>query len=194
MSFTLQENTNLKDVEKFLDEGMDKEIKLFEKEILTIRTGRAHPSMVEDIKVNAYGSIMRLKEVGAISTPDAKLIIIQPWDKTIMADIEKAILISDLGFTPINDGNVIRIQLPEISSERREELVKILHQKLEKNKVGIRSIRKDFHNLIRENEKAKKISEDFAKRITDLLQKITDKNITKIDEINSKKEKEIRSV
>lgn len=188
----LTENSNPKQFEKFIETEMDKHIKHLEKELLKIRTGRAHPTMIESIKVMAYGSLMPLKDVAALSAPDTNLLMVQPWDKTIMADIEKAIAQSDVGVTPLNDGNVIRIQLPKMSSARRDELTKVLHQKLEACKVAIRNVRKDIHNTIRDTEKSKKISEDFSRRLQDVLQKITDKFVEMSDKVCVKKEEEIR--
>lgn len=192
MNIIFTEGANTKEFEKVIEGEMDKQIKHFEKELLKIRTGRAHPSMLEDIKVIAYGSLMPLREVAALSAPDVNLLMIQPWDKALMADIEKAITNSDLGATPLNDGNVIRIQLPKMSSNRRDELVKALHQKLEVCKVAIRNIRKDIQNAIRDTEKAKKVSVDYSRRLQESLQKSTDKFIDTSDKICLKKEEEIR--
>lgn len=188
----LTENTNPKQFDKFVETEMDKNIKGLEKELLKIRTGRAHPAMVESIKVMAYGSVMLLKDVAAISAPDTNLLLIQPWDKTVMAEVEKALTNSDLGITPLNDGNVIRIQLPKMSSARRDELTKVLHQKLEACKVAIRNVRKEIHNTIRDTEKSKKISEDLSRRLQDNLQKVTDKFVEMSDKVCVKKEEEIR--
>lgn len=192
--FKFVEGAPTKDFETALSAEMDKTVKFFEKELLKIRSGRAHTSMIEDIKVNSYGTMMPLKQVAALSAPDVNLLVIQPWDKGIIGDIEKAISTSDLEVTPVNDGNVIRIQLPRLSTERREELIKTLGKKVEETKVTLRNVRKDFHNLIRESEKGKKISEDYSKRLQDVLQKFTDKIIENIDKSAKKKEDEIRSV
>jgi ribosome recycling factor len=192
--FKFVEGAPQKDFEQAISVEMDKTVKFFEKELLKIRSGKAHTSMIEDIKVNSYGTMMPLKQVAALSAPDVNLLVIQPWDKGIIGDIEKAISTSDLEVTPVNDGNVIRIQLPRLSTERREELIKTLGKKLEETKVTLRNVRKDFHNLIREAEKGKKISEDYSKRLQDVLQKFTDKIIEMIDKLSKKKEDEIRSV
>jgi ribosome recycling factor len=173
---------------------MDKPIKHYEKEIASIRTGRASTALVEDIKVECYGQLMKLRELATLSAPDARLITIQPWDKSIINDIERAITASDLGVAPINDGNLIRIQLPQMSEARRTELHKVLGKKTEECKVGIRNIRKDFHNKLREAEKEHEISEDFAERLTELLQKTTDNFIKKVDDLHTKKETEIKLV
>jgi ribosome recycling factor len=192
INITISEGANTKQFEKELEIEMDKNIKHFEKELLKIRTGRAHPSMIEDLRVSCYGSLLPLRDIASVSAPDAALLLIQPWDKNLMTDIEKALSTSDLGVTPLNDGNVIRIQLPKMSSSRREELAKVLHQKLEACKVAIRAIRKDIQNIIREREKAKKISEDYTRRLQDSLQKIIDKFIDLSDKVALKKEEEIK--
>lgn len=194
MSLELTESMNPKQLEKVIEAEMDKHLKHFEKELAKLRTGRAHPSLVEDIKINAYGNVMALKDLAAISAPEAQLLVIQPWDKTIIAEIEKTISQSDLGIAPLNDGNVIRLPMPKMSSARRDELAKNLSKRLEECKVSIRNVRKDFHNLIREAEKNRKISEDLSKRLQDLLQKVTDRLTDQSDAISSKKEQEIKSL
>ncbi len=156
---------NIKDFEKAMNQEMDKPLKHFERELITIRTGRAHPALVEDIKVNCYGSIMKIRELASITTPEARLIVIQPWDTAVIGEIEKTVTNSELGVTPVNDGALIRIVLPEMSSARREELSKILNKKLEDARVSIRNVRKDFHNLVRDSQKSKAISEDHARRL-----------------------------
>lgn len=189
-------DNNIKDFEKAINTEMDKVIKHFERELVSIRTGRAHTGLVEDIKVSCYDgtSTLSMKECSAISTPDARLILIQPWDKGILADIEKAIIASDLGINPVNDGNVIRIVLPEMSSARRDELVKLLHKKLEDARIGVRNIRKDFHNLVRDSQKNKTISEDHSRRLSDSLQNLTDKFIALLEKMAEKKELEVKTI
>ncbi len=192
--FVITEN-QIKPFEDAVQQEMTKTLKHFEHELLSIRTGRAHPSMVEDIKVLCYDGTteMTLKGLASISTPEPRSIIIQPWDQSTIFDIERALKNSDLGVTPQQDGPVIRIVLPDMSSSRREELIKLLHKKLEDARVSIRNIRKNFNNLIRDTEKAKSISEDFAKRLNDLLQKMTDKFIKQVEELSSKKEVGLKS-
>lgn len=194
IKFEFTENASTKPFEKSIETEMDSHVKHFEKELVKIRTGRAHTSMIEDIKVNCYGNVMSLKDVAAISAPDVQLLVIQPWDKTIIADVEKAIAASDLGVTPFNDGNLIRVQLPRMSSSRRDDLAKILGKKSEECKIAVRNVRKEFHNLIREAEKAKKVSEDSSRRLQDILQKITDKFIELTDKLAGKKEEEIKAL
>lgn len=194
LSFTFTEGASTKPFETFVEAEMDKSVKHFEKELTKIRTGRAHTSMIEDIRVPAYGSLMPLKELAAISAPDSQLLVVQPWDKSIMGDIEKALSTSDLGIAPVNDGDVIRLQLPRMSASRREELAKVLSQRLEECKIAIRNVRKEVHNLLRDTEKGKKISEDYSKRLQDLLQKVTDKVSETAEKIGQKKTAEILSV
>ncbi|KKP53658.1 MAG: Ribosome-recycling factor [candidate division TM6 bacterium GW2011_GWF2_33_332] len=173
-----------KTFENSVNEAMDLAIKHFDKELTSIRTGRASTAIFDGLKVECYGQLMGIKEIASLSAPDARLITIQPWDKSIIGDIEKAILASDIGITPVNDGQLIRLQFPMISSQRREELVKVLGKKTEECRVSIRNVRKEAHNFLREAEKEKLISEDFAERLSHLLQKITDKFIEKTDAPN----------
>ena len=166
---------NTQSLETALNEKMQSPIEHFEKELAVIRTGKASSALIENVMVNCYGQSMPLRELATIATPDARLITVQPWDKSIINAIEKGLLASNTGLTPINDGEIIRLQLPQMSSERREELVKTLNQKAEESRIGIRNVRKEYHNAIRDAEKNRDVSEDFAKRLSDVLQKITDK-------------------
>ncbi len=181
--------------EKTVAEEMTKVVKHFEQELLGIRTGRAHPSMIDGVKVECYGgsSEMLLKNIASISTPDPRTLMVQPWDQSVLHDIARALRESDLGVNPQEDSGVLRIVLPEMSRSRRDELIKVLQKKLEDSRVSIRNVRKDYHNLIRDTEKAKTISEDFAKRLNDLLQKVTDKFIKQVDDLGTKKEVELKS-
>jgi len=184
-----------KPFEKAMESELDKAIKHLDGELIKIRTGRAHTSLVEDLPVACYGgNPMPLKNVASLSVPESTMIAIQPWDISIIPNIETAIINSSLGVTPLNDGNLIRLRLPEISSERRDELVKILGKKLEECRVSIRSTRKDFNNLIRDAKKDKDISENFHSRLSDTLQNITDKYIKQAEAAAKKKEKEITSI
>lgn len=193
-NYTFTEGASTKPFETTVEADMQKHIQHFEKELQKIRTGRAHPSMIEDIKVFAYGTMMPLKETAAVSAPDAQLLVVQPWDKTIIPEIEKALSASDLGVTPMTDGPIIRIVLPKMSSSRRDELSKVLGKRLEECKIALRNVRKDVHTAIRDTEKDKKISEDYSKRLQDLLQKITDKVSALADTLSSKKEAEIKAL
>ncbi len=183
-----------KSIETLTKAEMDKALKHFEKELLAIRTGRANVSMLEGLKVECYGQLMGLRELATLAAPDARLLTIQPWDPSIIGDIEKALQSSDLGVTPANDGKIIRIQLPQMSTTRREELVKILGKKVEECRVAIRNTRKDIHNEIRDADKKHIISEDFAEKLSTLLQKITDEFIKKADDLYEKKAGELRAV
>ena len=194
MKLTIVEGANTKTLETEIQQEMLKHIQHFERELAKLRTGRAHPSMVEDIRISCYGTMMPLKEVAAISAPEPQMMIVQPWDKTIIADIEKSISTSDLGVTPLNDGTIIRLVLPKMSTARREELIKVLGKKLEECKISLRGVRKDVHTIIRDTEKDKKISEDYSKRLQDTLQKVTDKQTEAAEALASKKEAEIKSI
>lgn len=182
-----------KSFELAVNPEMDKAIDHLTKELVKIRTGRAHTSMVEDIKIECYGSTMKLKEVGSITAPEASLIVIQPWDKSVIKEVEKGILTSDLGVTPANDGDVIRIQLPQISQGRRDELCKVLGKKLEECRMAVRNVRKEFQNSVRDSEKKRNISEDLAKNLLGVLQNCTDKYIVKAEEFAGKKEAELKA-
>jgi ribosome recycling factor len=178
-----------------MENEMQKVIKHFEGELLKVRTGRAHTSLVEDIQVLGYtGTTMPLKAVAVISAPESRLITIQPWDIAMIESIEKAISNSDVGLTPANDGKIIRLALPEMSTSRRDELIKLLHKKINEGKERLRDVRKDFNNTLRDAKKDKKISENFFNRLEDTLQKVTDKFTMQLDQMMQKKEKDIRSV
>ena len=190
----LVEGASTKSFEKTIETEMDLQLKHFEKELLKIRTGRAHSSLVEDIKVSCYGTFMPIKEVAAIGTPDVSMITIQAWDKTIIAEIEKALLQSELGLTPATDGALIRLSLPKMSASRRDELVKVLHKRDEEFKIGVRQVRKDLVQAVRDAEKSKKVSEDYDKRLNDVVQKTTDKYCEIGDKLTAKKEQELRAL
>ncbi len=181
-------------LENPVNEEMTKSIKHFEHELTSIRTGRAHPSMVDTLKVSCYAGTteLALKNLASITIPDARLIIIQPYDQSTIMDIERALKESDLGVTPQTDGQTIRIVLADMSAARRDELKKILAKKTEECRVSIRNIRKYYNNLIRDTHKEKEISEDFAKRLEDLLQKTTDKFIKQADQLSEKKEADLK--
>ncbi|HEV2916878.1 MAG TPA: ribosome recycling factor [Candidatus Babeliales bacterium] len=194
ITLTLVEN-DIKGFQQPMEVEMTKAIKHLENELVKIRTGRAHTSLVEDLPVAAYGQMpVPLKNLAVLAAPDVRLITIQPWDKNLIGDIERAIKASDVGLTPINDGDMIRLRLPEMSSTRRDELVKILGKKVEECRVAIRNIRKDFNNFIRDAKKDKVISENFFNRLSDVLQKVTDTFIEKAEQLATKKEKEISTV
>lgn len=181
------EEGNTKDFESYLKEMMTQPIKHFEKELSAIRTGRASAALLDNIVVDCYGQKMPIKNIATVATPDARLLTIQPWDKSVINEVEKALLASNIGVTPVNDGEIIRLQLPQMNASRREELVKDLGKKAEESRIGVRNIRKEYHNQIRDTEKKHGVSEDFAKRLKDSLQKVTDEYVGKIDAMFEKK-------
>lgn len=182
------------EIEQLIKQEMDKAIKHFEKELLAIRTGRASVKLLDHIMVDCYGSMMALKELATLSAPESRLLTIQPWDTSLIGAIEKALMTSDIGVTPVNDGALIRLQLPQMSTARRDEMVKILGKKAEECKVAVRNVRKDFHNEMRDAEKKKIISQDFARKLVDLLQKHTDLFIEKTEELENKKTQELTQI
>lgn len=194
LKVTIVEN-DIKSFSVPMDEEMLKVIKHFEGELIKIRTGRAHTSLVEDLPIICYGQpAMALRNLAAIAAPDARMITIQPWDDATLGDIQKAIMNSDIGLTPVTDGKIIRLQLPEMSSARREELGKVLTKKLNTCKESIRNVRKDFNNILRDAKKEKTISENFFNRLEDVLQQVTDKSTKSVDTLAQKKEKELATV
>jgi ribosome recycling factor len=175
-------------------EKMDKAVEATKHKFASIRAGRANVSMLDGIKVNQYGSDMPLNQVANLSAPEARLLVIDPWDKSIIKEVEKAIVNSNLGLTPNNDGKVIRLQIPELTAERRKEYAKLAKKEAEEGKVAIRNVRKDTNNKLRKLEKDSEITEDDLKRYEADVQKLTDEYIKKIDELYAKKEKEITTV
>lgn len=173
------------------EEKMKKAIEAMMREFSEVRTGRAHPGLVEGLHVDYYGTLTLVKQLASISVPDPHMITIQPWDKTVIPELEKAIMASNLGITPSNDGTLIRLSIPPLSKERREELVKLVHKMSEEGRVSLRTIRRDIKEALEKLEKDKVISEDNKFRGIDELQKIVDKYIVKVDEILKSKEKEI---
>jgi ribosome recycling factor len=163
-------------------------------ELSTIRTGHASPALVEHLKVDYAGTPTPLNQIAGITAPEAKLLVIQPWDPSAMHAIEQAILKSDLSLNPASDGRVIRLIIPALSEERRQELTKIVHKRLEERRVAIRNLRRDALDEIKKAEKAKVISQDDSRRSQDTLQKLTDANILIAEKIAQDKEKELLSV
>lgn len=173
------------------EEKMKKAFESMNRQFHEVRTGRASPSLVEGLHIDYYGTPTMLKQLAAISAPDAHLIIIQPWDQTAIVEIEKAILKSNLGVSPSTDGKVIRVTVPQLSKERRQEMAKLLHKMSEDGRVSLRTIRRDAKELVEKLEKDKLVSEDEKFRGIDELQKIVDKYIARIDELLKSKEKEV---
>lgn len=184
----------LKEVIHEAQDKMKKTVEAVQREFNTIRTGRASSALVDGIKVDYYGTQTPLKQLSSISTPDPKLIVIQPWDTSVLGEIEKALLKSDIGITPLNDGRVIKLGIPQLTQERREELVKVIKKMSEDGRVSIRSIRREINDKIKALEKNKTISEDESFKSIDEIQKLTDKEIKEIDGILAKKEKELMEV
>ena len=174
-----------------VEKRMQKAIEALGRELASIRTGRANPALVEHIKVEYAGVPTPLIQIAGISAPEARLIIIQPWDKSSIRSIEKAILASDLGLNPISDGNVIRISIPPLTEERRKELIKLVGKRIEEGKIEIRNLRRDALNRFRELEKNKDISQDEHKRAQEQLQRLTDKFIADTEKLGQAKEKEL---
>ena len=171
------------------EERMNKSAEALKRELATLRAGRATPALLDKIQVDYYGAMTPLNQMANISAPESRMLLIQPWDKGAMKGIEKAILASDLGLTPTNDGTVIRIAIPQLTEERRKELVKIVRKKSEDAKVAVRNIRRDLNDEIKKLEKNHEVSEDDAKNGLDDAQKLTEKSIKKLDEITAAKEK-----
>lgn len=176
------------------DRRMQKAIEALKQDLAAISTGRASSALVERITVDYYGAPTPVNQVATISVPEARLLVIQPWDRKMLTDIEKAIQKSDLGINPANDGQVIRLPIPPLNEERRRNMVKTVHKKLDEHKVAIRNVRRDVHDKLRDREKKKEISEDELKRSTDRLQKLTDRFIDEMDKISRSKEQEIMEV
>lgn len=173
------------------EEKMKKALESVSREFSEIRTGRANPSLVEGLHINYYGTPTLLKQLASISAPDAHLIVIQPWDPTAIVEIEKAIMKSNLGINPSNDGKLVRLSVPALSKERRQELAKVVHNMAEEGRVSLRTIRREAKESLEKLEKDKIVSEDDKFRAIDELQKIIDKYTAKVEESLKSKEKEI---
>jgi len=176
---------------KNADAKMKKAVEALAKELAGIRTGRASPALVEHIKVDYHGVITPLTQLASISVPEPKMILIHPWDRSIINNIDKAILKSDLGLNPVNDGNVIRIPIPPLTEERRKELIKVVHKRLEDSRIHIRNIRREAIEELRQAEKNKEISQDQNTRASEQLQKLTDNFVEAVNKIGREKEREI---
>ncbi|MDR1160579.1 MAG: ribosome recycling factor [Syntrophomonadaceae bacterium] len=173
---------------------MTKTLEHLSQDLSSLRAGRANPAMLDRVMVNYYGQPTPINQLANVTVPEARLLVIQPWDKTAMPEIEKAILKSDLGITPSNDGNVIRLAIPQLTEERRKDIVKAVKKRGEEAKVAVRNIRREQNDQVKSLEKEKKIPEDDAKKTTDEIQKLTDKYIKDIDIILAAKEKDIMEV
>ena len=179
---------------KVYDSKMTKSFDALLRDYAAIRAGRANPHVLDKIKVDYYGTPTPLQQVGNISVPEARVIQIQPWESSLIKEIEKAIMVSDIGITPSNDGRIIRLVFPELTEERRKELVKDVKKKAENAKVAIRNIRRDGNDTIKKSQKSNEISEDEAKQLEDKIQKLTDKYVGMIDNVMESKSQEIMKV
>lgn len=177
-----------------LKEKMEKTISVYQEKLSEVRAGRANPAILNKIKIDYYGTSTPINQVAGISIPEARLIVIQPWDASVLKEIEKAILASDIGINPNNDGKVIRLSFPELNEERRKDIVKDIRKMAEEAKVAIRAIRRDGIDEAKTQQKNAEMTEDELKQAENEIQKITDKNIEEIDKILAGKEKEIMSV
>ena len=173
---------------------MAKAVEVLRHDLATIRTGRASPALVDRLHVAYYGSEMPLNQVAGITTPEPRLLLIQPWDKSAISAIEKAILKSELGLTPSNDGNVIRIVLPQLTEERRRNLVKVVHRRVEDGRVAVRNVRREAHDDLREMRKENMLTEDDLKQAEVRLQRLTDRFIAEDDRVGQQKEAEVMEV
>lgn len=173
---------------------MQKAIEALKQDLAAIRTGRANSALLDRVLVDYYGTPTPINQVATISVPEARLMVIQPWDRKMLTDIEKAIQKSDLGINPNNDGQVIRLNIPPMNEERRREMVKTLHKRVDEHKVALRNIRRDVQDKLRDREKKKEVSEDELRRSTERLQKLTDHYIEDMEKVSKSKEQEILEV
>jgi ribosome recycling factor len=184
----------MQDVKKKTTDKMNGAIEALKKELLSIRTGRASLSLLDSIFIDYYGTPTPISQAATLGIPDSRQITIQPWDQKLIPEIEKAILKSDLGLTPGNDGKVIRLNIPALTEERRKQLVKVVRKRAEESKIAVRNIRRDVIDEVKKSEKEQHLSEDDIKKLQEEIQKITDSFISKVDEVLHHKEKEIMEV
>ena len=184
----------IEDVLADSQDRMKKAVEALQRELASIRTGRARPSLVDHVKVDYYGSTLPLNQVATVAAPEARLLTIQPWDRQALSAIEKAIQKSDLGLTPSNDGHVIRLVIPPLTEERRRELARVVHKKVEEGRVAVRNVRRDSLEHLRRLQKDEHVSEDDERRAQDRLQKITDRFIGEVDRLGQEKEAELLEV
>jgi len=176
------------------EQKMHKTVEAVQRELTSIRTGRAAPALIEHLRVDYAGTVMPLNQLASITAPAASMLVVQPWDKTSITPIEKAILKSELGLTPINDGRAIRINIPPLSEERRQELLKIVKRRIEEGKVALRNVRRDALEDLKAQEKNKDISQDENKHLQAQLQKLTDAHTIRLEQAGKDKEKEVMQV
>jgi ribosome recycling factor len=182
------------DLLKQMDERMDKAIANLKKDFATLRAGRANTALLDKVQVEYYGSAMPINQLANVTAPEPRLLVITPWDKSALAEIEKAIMKSDLGLTPTNDGSVIRIAIPSLTEQRRQELVKMAKKMAEESRVAVRNIRRDINEDIKKMEKSGDISEDESRRTQEKVQQTTDRYVGDIDKLLAAKEQEIMEV
>jgi len=173
---------------------MGKAVEALRKELATIRTGRAHPGLIEHLRVDYYGAPTPLNQLATINVPEPRLLTIQPWDQQSLGAIEKAILKSDLGLNPSNDGSIIRLVIPQLTEERRKELAKVVRKKVEEGRVAVRNVRRDRHDELRRLQREKEISEDAQYLAQEELQKLTDGFIQEVERVGEEKEAELLAV
>ena len=184
----------IKEIHAAHEEKMKKALDALRRELSTLRAGRATPALLNKITVDYYGTPTPISQVANISVPEPRMITIQAWEKPMIALIEKAILKSDLGLTPNSDGVIIRLNIPQLTQQRRVDLVKVIHKQAEENRIAIRNLRRDANDIVKKLEKEKSLSEDECKKAQEDMQKLTDKYIKEVDTIMSAKEKEIMEV
>ena len=184
----------LQDILDTAKEKMKKSCEVYERDMMGLRAGRANPKLLDRIMVDYYGTPTPVNQVAKVSVPEPRMIVIQPWEKTLMKELEKAILKSELGLTPNSDGNAIRLTIPQLTKERREELKKTVNKKAEEAKVALRNLRRDANEAIKKLEKNKEIAEDDSKKGQEDMQKLVDKYVKMVDSVKAGKEKEIMEV
>jgi ribosome recycling factor len=194
MASFMDGNPALKGLSGDLKRRMDTAVATFQASLASTRTGRASAHMLDQIKVDYYGTMTPINQMAQVSTPEAQSILIQPWDPSIIKEIEKAIQASDLGFNPLSDGKIIRVPVPPMTEERRRDVVKHLNKVLEEHRTAIRNVRRDGNDALKKLAKDKKISEDDEKRALEEVQKMTDEEIRRMEELSRKKEAEVMQV
>ncbi len=190
----MADDAMLKETLKDAEDRMSKAINALNKDLATIRTGRANPGLVEQLRVDYYGTPTPLQQLASVGVPDARLLTIQPYDKGSLEAIEKAIQKSDLGLNPNNDGTIIRLAIPQLTEDRRKDMVRLVHKKIEESRVEVRNIRRDGHEMLRELHRDKEISQDEERGAQDDLQKITDRFVEQAASIGEEKEQELLEV
>lgn len=173
---------------------MDKSIEAVRREFGAVRSGKATPALLDTVRVEAYGSRMQLNQVASVSAPEPRLLIVQPWDKSLLSEVEKGIQNADLGLNPSNDGNVVRVPIPALTEERRKDLVRMLHKLAEEGRIAVRQARQDANKDIKQRQTKHELSEDEARREMDEVQKLTDAHIKTIDDLLAHKEEEVMEV